>query len=116
MAHERRRKTRPPLDGEALERLALLYAGRYATTRARLAGYLKRKLSERGWAGEKEAPVAALVERLAGLGYVDDRAFAASRAAALGRRGYGERGVRQALAHPAPTVHPAPGAAHPQGA
>jgi regulatory protein len=95
---ERKRKPRPPLDGEGLERLALFYAGRYATTRARLRTYLARKLRERGWAEEKEAPLDALVERLAGLGYVDDRAFAASRAAALGRHGYGERRVRDALA------------------
>ena len=39
----------------------------------------------------------ALVERMAALGYVDDRAFAAARAAALGRRGYGERRVGEAL-------------------
>ncbi|HYJ29706.1 MAG TPA: RecX family transcriptional regulator [Allosphingosinicella sp.] len=86
------------MDGEGLERLALFYAGRYATTRARLKTYLTRKLRERGWAEEKAAPLDALVERLAALGYVDDRAFAASRAASLGRRGYGERRVREALA------------------
>ena len=34
---------------------------------------------------------------MAGLGYVDDRAFATVRAASLGRRGYGERRVREAL-------------------
>ena len=38
-----------------------------------------------------------LAERFAALGYVDDRAFAAARAASLTRRGYGERRVRQAL-------------------
>lgn len=98
MDPERKHKPRPPLDGEALERLALYYAGRYATTRAKLRTYLKRKLVERGWGGEGEAPVEALVERLAGLGYVDDRAFAASRAASLSRRGYGERRLRDSLA------------------
>lgn len=98
MADERKRKPRPPLDGEALERLALFYAGRYATTRSKLSGYLSRKLAQRGWSGEADAPVEKLVERLAGLGYVDDRAFAASRAASLASRGYGERRVREALA------------------
>jgi regulatory protein len=98
VADERKRKPRPPLDGEALERLALFYAGRYATTRARLKSYLGRKLRERGWAAEGEPPIERLVERLAGLGYVDDKGFAASRAASLGRRGYGERRVREALA------------------
>jgi regulatory protein len=97
---EPKRKPRPPLGAEGLERLALFYAGRYATTRAKLRAYLARKIAERGWEGEGPAEAAAerLVERLAELRYVDDRAFAASRAAALGRRGYGERRVRDALA------------------
>jgi regulatory protein len=91
------RTPRPPLDAAGLERLGLFYAGRYATSRARLAAYLRRKLKERGWAGPGEAPVERLVERFADLGYVDDRAFASSRAASLLRRGYGERRVRDAL-------------------
>ena len=97
MPDERNRKPRPPLDAAALERLALFYTGRYGTTRAKLRAYLSRKLAERGWAAEGAAPLDALIERLAGLGYVDDRAFAASRAASLTRRGYGARRVRQAL-------------------
>jgi regulatory protein len=95
---ERKHKPRPPLDGEALERLALFYAGRYATTRAKLRTYLGRKLRERGWGGDAEPDVERLVGRLAALGYVDDRAFAASRAASLSRRGYGERRLRDSLA------------------
>jgi len=91
------RKPRPPLDGEGLERLALFYAGRFATTRAKLRTYLTRKLRERGWGGDGEPPVERLVERFAELGYVDDKAFADSRAASLGRRGYGARRVKAAL-------------------
>ncbi|MGZ8346149.1 MAG: regulatory protein RecX [Allosphingosinicella sp.] len=91
------RKERPPFDDAGLEQAALNYAGRYATSRARLAAYLDRKLRERGWAGPGAPPVARLVERMAALGYVDDRAFAAARAASLGRRGYGERRVAEAL-------------------
>lgn len=91
------RKPRPPLDSESLERLGLFYAGRYATTRAKLAAYLRRKIGERGWSGNGAPPVEALVERFASLGYVDDRAFAAARSASLLRRGYGERRVREAL-------------------
>jgi regulatory protein len=90
-------KPRPPLDAEGLERLGLFYAGRYATTRARLAAYLRRKLRERGWSGSSEPPVERLVERFAELGYVDDRAFASARAASLLRRGYGERRIEEAL-------------------
>ena len=92
-----RRKQRPPLDEKGLEQAALGYAGRYGTSRARLAAYLSRKLAERGWAGGSEPPVDRLVERMAQLGYVDDRAFAAARAASFSRRGYGERRVAQAL-------------------
>jgi regulatory protein len=88
---------RPPLDSEALERLGLFYAGRYATTRSKLAAYLGRKLKERGWSGGGEPPVERLVERFAELGYVDDRAFASARSASLLRRGYGMRRVRDAL-------------------
>ena len=91
------KRPRPPLDAEGLERLALFYAGRYATTRAKLAAYLERKLRERGWTGGGEPPVRPLIERFAELGYVDDRAFAAARTDSLLRRGYGERRVAQAL-------------------
>ncbi|MBX3561650.1 MAG: RecX family transcriptional regulator [Sphingomonas sp.] len=91
------RMPRQPFDAERLEQAALTYVGRYATTRARLAAYLRRKLAERGWDGPEEPPVAALVAHMARLGFVDDRAFAAARAASLGRRGYGARRVDEAL-------------------
>jgi regulatory protein len=100
---ERRNKPRPPLDKEGLERLALFYAGRYGTTRAKLKAYLARKVKERGWGGEREPPseaieaIEAIVRRFSDLGYVDDRAFAEARTSSLQRRGYGERRVAQAL-------------------
>jgi regulatory protein len=97
MRHSRPDRDRPPIDQESLEQRALAYAGRYGTSRAKLAAYLERKLRERGWSGDGEPPIADLVERMAALGYVDDRAFAAARAASLGRRGYGERRVGAAL-------------------
>lgn len=86
-------KTLAPYDAAALERAALDYAARYATTRAKLATYLRRKLRERGWAGEGAAPVEALVQRFSERGYVDDRAFAGARADSLLRRGYGTRRI-----------------------
>jgi len=92
-----RNRIKPPLDGAALERAALFYAGRYATSRARLKAYLTRKLRERGWAGQGEPPLDSLAERMAALGYVDDSAFASARAASLSRRGYGVRRVDAAL-------------------
>jgi regulatory protein len=86
-----------PLDAAKLQQLAIAYVGRYATTRAKLADYLDRKVAMRGWDGEDPAPVGAIVDRCAALGYVDDAAFAAARGAALSRRGYGARRIAQAL-------------------
>lgn len=91
------RRPPPPLDAGALDRLALRYVERFATTRGRLADYLTRKIRERGWAGDAPADPAALAERMAALGYVDDRAFAEARAAAMGRRGLGARRVAMVL-------------------
>lgn len=86
-----------PYDAATLERTALDYAARYATTRAKLAAYLRRKLRERGWDGDTPPPVEALVEGFAERGYVDDRAFALARADSLLRRGYGVRRIGAAL-------------------
>ncbi|HEU0044294.1 RecX family transcriptional regulator [Sphingomonas sp.] len=92
----RERRPPPPLDGAALERLALRYVERFATTRGKLTDYLRRKVRERGWEGEPAEPV-AMAERMAELGYIDDLAFAQAKAAALGRRGLGARRVSGAL-------------------
>ena len=97
MRSQRNTRNRRPFDEAGLEEAALGYAGRYATTRARLSAYLIRKLRERGWDGVAEPPVERIVERMATLGYVDDRSFAVAKAASLGRRGYGARRVREAL-------------------
>ncbi|URW74530.1 RecX family transcriptional regulator [Sphingomonas donggukensis] len=91
------RRTPPPLDAAALDRLALRYVERFATTRAKLTDYLARKLRERGWAGEAPSDARAVAERMAALGYIDDRGFAESRAAAMGRRGLGGRRIAGAL-------------------
>jgi regulatory protein len=92
------RKPRPPLTPTKLEEMALHYVSRFATSRARLVDYLSRKLRERGWSSDGEPPVEALADRFVRLGYVNDRAFAMSKARSLTSRGYGERRVRQALA------------------
>ncbi|MDF2386125.1 RecX family transcriptional regulator [Nostoc ellipsosporum NOK] len=91
------RRPLPPLNSADLERYALRYVERYATTRAKLAIYLSRKLRERGWDGEKSPDPEALAERMAELGYVDDRLYAESKAGAMARRGLGARRVREAL-------------------
>lgn len=93
----RQKHDRPALDAAALERLALRYAERYATSRAGLSRYLGRKLAERGWAGEEPPDPAALAERFAALGYVDDAAIAEARGRSHARRGLGPRRLGQAL-------------------
>jgi regulatory protein len=86
-----------PLDPARLQEVAVAYVGRFATTRAKLATYLRRKINEKGWDAPRPPEIEPLVERLAALGYIDDAAFALSKARSLGQRGYGERRVNQAL-------------------
>jgi regulatory protein len=92
----REKQTKPPLNSAKLRDLALHYAGRYATSTAKLSEYLRRKIRERGWDGpapDIEAMIANFVE----LGYVDDASFAAARARSLTQRGYGLRRVNEDL-------------------
>lgn len=97
MALTKARRSPPPLDPPKLQELALRYVGRYATTRAKLRAYLSRKLRERGWNGDRAPDVAAVAERFAELGYVDDAAYALSKSRALSGRGYGKRRLIEKL-------------------
>ena len=90
-------RPRKPLNGERLHELALYYVGRFATTRAKLAAYLKRKLRERGWEDASPPDVERLVERMAASGLVDDALYALSKSRSLSERGYGAARVRQSL-------------------
>ncbi|MFS0771885.1 regulatory protein RecX [Sphingomonas sp. 1P08PE] len=90
------RRPIPPLDAAALDRLALRYVERFATTQGKLADYLRRKIRERGWDGAPADPD-AVAGRMAALGYVDDRAYAEAKAASLTRRGLGAGRVAAAL-------------------
>ncbi len=90
------RRTAPPLDKNSLERLALRYVERFATTRARLTDYLTRKIRERGWDGDRVDPT-EIAGKMAELGYVDDRSYAEAKAAAMARRGLGARRVAEML-------------------
>lgn len=96
---KRGKKHQPrPLDQARLEELALSYAARFATSSARLEAYLARKIRERGVAeGSGALDPRAVVERLVELRYVDDEAYARTRAGGLLRRGYGGRRIDQAL-------------------
>lgn len=102
MRKSSRGKKARPLDQTALKDLALSYAARFATTGAKLEGYLARKIRERGVAEDedgrtRELDVAGLVTRLIELGYVDDDAYARAKSRDLTARGYGARRVEQAL-------------------
>lgn len=90
------RRPVPPLDRPALDRLALRYVERFATTRGKLTAYLTRKIRERGFDGTPP-DLAEIAERFAELGYVNDRLYAESKAAAMARRGLGARRVGEAL-------------------
>ncbi len=99
----RREKRKPrPLDETALRDLALSYVARFATTGAKLEGYLARKIRERGVAEDAEGrtsdlDVTGLVTGFIEAGYVDDEAYARARSRDLTARGYGARRVEQAL-------------------
>jgi regulatory protein len=94
----RQRKRPPkPLDSARLGELALAYVARFSTSAAKLERYLRRKVRERGWAGEGEPEIAALVGTYVEWGYVDDEMFARAKTGGLMRRGYGARRVDQAL-------------------
>lgn len=97
MNQRRAPKPRPPLNQAMLDEIALYYVGRFATTRAKLATYLHRKLRERGWDGPADADVAALVARFERSGLIDDSAYALAKSQSLTRRGYGKRRVAVAL-------------------
>ncbi|MFK3888987.1 regulatory protein RecX [Sphingomonas sp. NPDC079357] len=90
------RRVPPPLDAAALDRLALRYVERFATSRGKLSDYLARKIRERGWDGTPVDP-RDVAQRMADAGYVDDRSFAEQKGAALARRGYGARRVAETL-------------------
>lgn len=97
MALTKSRRIPPQLNESSLQDLALRYVGKYATTRAKLCGYLSRKIRERGWDGSASADVEALAERFAALGYVDDAAYALSKSRSLSARGYGKRRLAEKL-------------------
>lgn len=101
-----------PLNATRLKDLALHYVSRYATTRHKLATYLRRKVREKGWEGAPEpeenaddaasqgpeSAISQILELVDRLGAVNDGLFAEGRTRALSRRGMGANRIRQALA------------------
>jgi regulatory protein len=98
MTRPARAKRAPiPLNEAKIRDLALKYVGRFATSRAKLRDYLSRKIRERGWDGERPPDLAALADRFAEIGYIDDAAYAFGKSRALTGRGYGKRRVVEQL-------------------
>jgi regulatory protein len=97
MDGKRPRRGARPLDRQRLDALALHYAGRYATTRAKLVQYLQRKLRERGWEGDGAPDLERVAMRFAELGYVDDRAYALAKESSHSARGLGQHRLSLAL-------------------
>ncbi|CAA7619773.1 Regulatory protein RecX [Candidatus Terasakiella magnetica] len=96
---------RPPakISPSYLENAALHYLERYASSRANLRRVLMRKVdrSLTHWGGEREtaaAQVDTVISKLATLGYLDDSAYAETKARALHRRGGSLRVIRASLA------------------
>lgn len=96
------RRPPPKITASYLENAALHYLERFASSRANLRRVLMRKV-DRSLAhhGGEPAEAAQLVDgviaRLAGLGYLDDGAYAETKARALHRRGGSLRTIRATL-------------------
>ncbi len=98
------RKTRSAPASEAyLERAAVHYLARFASSTENFKAVLRRKVQRRGLPEDVDIAVAeawieALVEKFTALGHLDDEAFARARAGSLLRRGKPRRVIRMALA------------------
>ena len=90
-------QTQNPVDEARLEALAMAYVARFATSEARLAGYLRRKAWRRADPTEASVWISHICAKLVGLGLVDDRSFADMRARSLVGRGFGARRIGAAL-------------------
>ena len=85
---------------ELLERWALGYLGRYASSAENLRRVLVRRIRRRapGSAQQVKAQIDAIVARYQESGLLDDAAYATGRAASLHRRGDSLRAIRARLA------------------
>lgn len=88
---------------ELLERWALAYLGRFASSAENLRRVLLRRVRRRGLsaaqASEQAAPlIDALIERYRGSGLLDDGAYATGRVRSLHRRGESSTRIRARLA------------------
>lgn len=98
-----RRQPRKPrkITPEYLRRAALHYLDRYAATEASLRAVLKRRIAKSATIHELDEAVPewvdALIVDMKRLGFVDDAAFAQTRAVSLHRSGKSSRAIAQRL-------------------
>jgi regulatory protein len=96
-------RTRGPLTLAGLEKAALDYLGRFASSRASLRRVLGRRVARAARDGRIDAAEGArliedIIARYAASGLVDDAAYAAQQAASLQRRGASAQAIRARLA------------------
>ena len=104
MAEPKQPQPLPPAPTETrLYNRALYYLSRYAASEGRLVEVLHRRARREAEAhgieaGEIEARIARVVERLRAAGYIDDQAYAAARARSQAGRGRSLHRLRADLA------------------
>ena len=96
-------KLPPKITPSYLENAAMHYLERFASSRGNLRRVLMRKVdrSVAHWGGAREdhvEQVDAVIAKLAGLGYLNDAAYAEMKTRALHRQGKGSRTIRATLA------------------
>ncbi|HTZ36378.1 MAG TPA: RecX family transcriptional regulator [Stellaceae bacterium] len=92
-----------PIDNPLIERWALAYLGRFASSAENLRRVLRRRVrrrvgDDRDAEAQATALIDALVARYRGAGLLDDAAYAAARVRARLRRGQSLRTIRAGLA------------------
>ncbi len=97
------RRPPPKITASYLENASLHYLERFSSSRANLRRILMRKvdrsLAHHGGEAAELAPlVDAVIAKLAGLGYLDDGAYAETKVRTLHRRGGSLRTIRATLA------------------
>jgi regulatory protein len=100
----KRRQPRKPrkITPEYLRRVALHYLDRYAATEGSLRAVLKRRIRKSATIHELDDDVPvwvdALIDDMKRLGFINDAAFAQTRAVSMHRSGKSSRAIRQTLA------------------
>jgi regulatory protein len=91
----------PPVSAALIERWALAYLERFPSSTANLRRVLLRRVRRQGVEdeGPARAAIGTVVERLRGLGAIDDVAYAAGRMRSRVRRGQSLRTIRAGLAN-----------------